>query len=223
MPAVAPYGDYTTQQKVADMYNLGWTGVASHDGLGTPSAPYTRDLGTAANVSNAIGYGHLPLWWLSFWTVSGPATGDTWYNAGYNGGKLAADLFKTLPKMPTYVVLDAEGYNGAPGSFQQWKDFTDGWAAGLNTYSLLSGKAAFYCNQSEYQDNSLSSLSMPAFIAVSPILGNTPFVAGTNIKGWCGYYATCPATYYVSTINGWGGSYNTMQMEGSGLPTCGPT
>jgi len=219
---VAPYGDYTTQQKVADMYNLGWPGVASHDGLGTRSAPYTEDLGTAYQVAVAMAYAKLSMWWLSFWTISGPTGGDSWYNAGYKAGTYVANVFKQLVKVPNYVILDAEGYNGAPSSAQQWRDFTNGWAAGLATYDVLKNRVAFYCNQWEYQTYSLSSLSLPAFVAISPILNNEPFVSGSNIKGFCAYYAECPLKPYVDKIESWGKPYNTVQMSNRGLPTCGP-
>ncbi|MCL6104379.1 MAG: hypothetical protein M1483_01880 [Actinobacteria bacterium] len=36
-----------------------------------------------------------------------------------------------------------------------------------------------------------------------------------------GYYASCPAGTYVSSVSGWGATYNTVQFKGSGVD-CGP-
>ena len=65
------------------------------------------------------------------------------------------------------------------------------------------------------------SLPIPIFPAVSPILGNSPFVLGAGVTGYVAYYAACPAQSYVNQMNGWGGAYNTLQFTDSGVD-CGP-
>jgi hypothetical protein len=61
--------------------------------------------------------------WLSFWTVSGPAAGDTWYHAGSAAGAAALDGYSVKP---SFGVLDAEGYIGAPGNSEEWSEFLTG-------------------------------------------------------------------------------------------------
>ena len=81
---------------------------------------------------------------------------------------------------------------------------------------------AFYANQSQYESFGRAGLTLKAFVAVSPILGNTPQVSGGNIDGYIAYYATkCPASPYEATISGWGAKYNTLQFNDSAVD-CGP-
>jgi hypothetical protein len=198
----------------------GWPGIGDIGGMGTQSSPYTSQTGQDGNVASAIYNDNLNLWWLSFWTVSWPAPGDTFYNAGYQAGKYVGEMDSGNFIIPRYFVLDPEGYNTAASTDQEWSDFLTGWADGLNVYGLKS-QAAFYCNQSQHTTYNLGAISLPAFIAVTPILNNSPSVKGGNVKGYIAYYASCPAANYVNQVASWGGTYNTVQFDDSGVD-CAP-
>jgi hypothetical protein len=133
--------------------------------------------------------------------------------------------------LPNYVILDPEGYNGdggAPSSTTDWASFISGWAAGLHAIDPALA-AGYYANQGQAKSGQLTSLSFPGFIAIEPVLGNTPFVTGGNITGYIAvvnpsYGDTsggCPAAPYESQILSWGASLNTMQFPDSGVD-CGP-
>ena len=64
-----------------------------------------------------------------------PSAGDTFYNAGYQGGVQAATALDGESSIlrPEYVVLDPEGDKIAASTFAEWADFIDGWAAGITS------------------------------------------------------------------------------------------
>ena len=92
--------------------------IADAGALGTPSAPYTAEVGARPdqNVARALGASGASDAWLSFWTVSGPVSGDTWLNAGTLAGQTAAQTLDLYGARPSFVILDPEGYNGDPGA-----------------------------------------------------------------------------------------------------------
>jgi hypothetical protein len=225
---VGVYGAYSTQSYATTAINDGWPLIGDQGALGTQSTPYTQE--TAAhpdlNVEQAIASSSKPrnaITWMSFWTVSGPAAGDTWQNAGYQaGGKAASTLYgysRTI--IPDFVILDPEGYNGAPTSSSQWTSFLQGWASGMASVSGPPLRAAFYASQSQFQTYGLTSQTLPGFVAVNPILNNRPTISGGNVTGYIAYYGGCPAAQYENQIKSWGGRFNTLQFNDSGVD-CGP-
>ena len=225
LTGVGVYGGYGTQSVATAAITDGWPIVADAAALGTLTSPYTAEVsfnpdGNIVAAENATG--GRPTW-LSVWTVSWPSAGDTFHNAGYQGGVQAATTLdgESSTLRPDYVVLDPEGDNVAASTSAEWADFIDGWAAGITSVdSRLT--PAFYANQSQYESFGLAGLTLKAFVAVSPILGNTPQVSGGNIDGYIAYSATkCPASPYEATISGWGDKYNTLQFIDSAVD-CGP-
>jgi hypothetical protein len=228
------YAYFSSTSLVNSAVNKGWQVIGDVAGQGTTSSPYTTSTGQDQNVYNSCRQNNCNFVWLSFWTVSGPTGGDTWYSAGYKAGQTAATTLKNVANgsgiVPNYVILDAQGYNGVPSSASQWSNFVNGWRDGIASVSipLATLTAAFYANQSQYSSYNLGSLSEPAFIAVSPILNNKPTVSGPNLTGWDVYYAYCDspdgsASKYVNQVNSWGGeSPNTVQFSDSGVD-CGPS
>jgi hypothetical protein len=247
----------------------GWTILGDTGGLGTCNAPYTAELGTKPDlaIGSAITSTQVRDTWLSFWTVSGPSTAgqgcgsstetttDTWYNAGNDGGRTAASAvdnnYRSSGIRPDFVILDAEGYNGAPSTPTQWHDFVQGWADGLTAVDPLL-HPGFYANQGQYYSGSLAALAYPAFVAVSPIIcnyngasncsaggantPNRPFCKtcglgnpGNNITGYIEYgdfnasppQPNCPAAPYEAAVRNWGAPYNTIQFPDSG-DDCAP-
>lgn len=221
MSSVGVYHDFISESLVVDAANYGWPGIADIGGMGAQTSPYTSSKGQDGNVANAIYNNNLNLWWLSYWTVSWPAPGDTFYNAGYQAGEYVGELDSGNFVIPQYFILDPEGYNTAASTTSEWSDFLNGWADGLGVYGLKS-QAAFYCNQSQYTTYNLGTIGLPAFIAVTPILNNPPSVTGGNVNGYAGYYISCPADNYVNQVAGWGGSYSTVQFTQNTPITCGP-
>jgi hypothetical protein len=211
----------------------GWPVLGDTGGLGTTGPPYTAQLGSNPdmNVGQAIVATRTRVTWLSFWTVSGPVGGDSWGSDGYQAGQTAARAidtdYETDATLPDWVILDPEGYNGTPGSLQDWAAWMFGWAAGLTSVDP-DIHPAFYANQSEYYSFDLSQIGLPAFIAVSPIQGNQPFAPGggfgspgSNVTGYISYFGSCPAPADENTVRGWGAPYNTIQFSDSGVD-CGP-
>ncbi|MHB1629182.1 MAG: hypothetical protein ACYCVB_12560 [Bacilli bacterium] len=134
------------------------------------------------------------MFWLSFWTVSWPASGDTYHHAGYQAGKYAANTITGYngTYVPNFMIIDPEGYNTPASTSSAWSDWINGWVEGIA--SVNTGlKTGFYVNQSQYTTYGLQAINAPAFIAVSPIEGNTPAVSGGNIEGCIACYASCPA------------------------------
>ncbi len=236
----------------------GWPVLGDTGGLGTCGPPYTNELTSQPdlNIGSAVSKTQVRVTWLSFWTVSGPdqsgqlcngnpeTTTDTWYTAGLQGGQTAAEAidndFRTSGVKPDYVILDPEGYNGAPTTPQSWQDFLQGWYDGVTSVDP-SLRPAFYANQSQYYSGGLTSSTLPAFVAVSPILmsddsANQPFAPdggfgapGYNVTGYIAYgdftanppQPTCPALAYENAVRNWGAPYNTIQFPDSGVD-CAP-
>ena len=220
---VGVYGTFGSVQAVVDAANLGWPGIGDVAGLGTPASPYVASTGEDQYVQTAYSQIGDRFWWLSFWTVSWPASGDTFYNAGYQGGRVAAQTIDaTLGTfIPRFVVLDPEGYNSGATSASEWADFINGFADGVHSVDGAL-PVAFYSNQSDYTTYDLASIPISALIAVTPILDNSPFVSGGNVVGYITYYADCPAGSYVSQVESWGARWNTVQFSDSGVD-CGPS
>jgi hypothetical protein len=222
--AVGVYGGYGTTSLARSAMLDGWPVIGDAAALGTPTSPYTAELSSNPDgnvIAGMQGTGLYPTW-MSFWTVSWPAPGDTFYNAGYQGGRQAASTLdaKSSSVSPTYVILDPEGYNTPASTSTQWQDFINGWSQGVRSVNN-NLTPAFYANQSQFSEFGLSSLSLPGFVAVSPILGVVPSVRGNNVYGYIAYTAACPAVSYESSILNWGGTFNTLQFSDSGVD-CGP-
>ncbi|MBX6353802.1 MAG: hypothetical protein IRZ10_10760 [Thermoflavifilum sp.] len=221
---VGLYADFHSTALVQRAIQLGWKGIAATGALGIKGRPYTQELASQPdkNISSVLSGRSGDIWWLSFWTVSWPTGGDSFYEGGYQAGQYAA---KTLlgykgKYLPNYVIIDPEGYNQPANTTAEWSDWLNGWAAGIK--SVHAGlQPAFYCNQWQYQTYKLNTIQLPAFIAVSPIGGNTPHVRGGNVIGYIAYYATCPAADDVATVKSWGAQWNTVQFRDSGVD-CGP-
>jgi len=170
--------------------------------------------------------------WLSFWTVSAPVAGDTWSSDGYAAGQYVAAYLDSVSSSvkPAFVILDPEGYpNGEPNFFpddsSDWASWIQGWSNGILSVDP-SLTPALYVDQYEYSAFGISSLRLPIFVAITPILDNYPgngnsFVPGANVDGYIAFTGGCPAAQYETTMQSWGGSYNTMQFGDSGSD-CGP-
>jgi len=238
-------GATPTVQAITD----GWPIIGDTGGLGTSGPPYTDPslAGNAdRNIGSAIDQARTRVTWLSFWTVSGPANGqsgylcggtapstsDTWYSAGFSGGQTAARTidndYLVSANKPDYLILDPEGCNAdwRALSVTNWHDFISGWWNGIHSVdgTLQPG---FYVDQSQYHDGQLSNVTIPAFIAISPIQGNAPFAPGSglgapgnNIAGYIAYYGGCPAQADETTIRNWGAPYSTLQFQSGTY--CGP-
>lgn len=178
-----------------------------------------------------------------------PSNTDTWYSAGYQGGQTAAtqidyDANRYDAIRPDWLILDPEGYStppwttpgqsGATQDAQEWTQFISGWADGVVSVDS-SLHPAFYVNQSQYFDNGLSSVNLPAFVAVAPICfdpsgqnlcgvngstPNQPFSSGggfgspgANVYGYIAYYGGCPAGPYEDVVRNWGAPYDTLQFQ----------
>ena len=220
---VGVYGTFGSVQAVVDAVNLGWPGVGDIGGLGIPNTPYVTSQGEDQHVQDAYTQIGDRFWWLSFWTVSWPVSGDTFYNAGYQGGRVAAQTIDaTLGTfIPRFVVLDPEGYNNRATNASQWADFINGFADGVHSVDGAL-PVAFYSNQSDYTTYDLASINISALIAVSPIRNNSPFVSGGNIVGYIAYTASCPVAPDVSQVESWGARWNTVQFQDNGAD-CGPS
>lgn len=219
---VGVYGAFSTVQYVVTAANQGWPGVGDVGGLGSQSSPYAYSTGADQNVQTAYSQVGDVFWWLSFWTVSWPVTGDTFNNAGYQGGRVAANTIDgTLGTyIPRFVVLDPEGFNTPANTATEWSDFINGFASGVHSIDG-SLPVAFYADESEYTTFDLASVEISALIAETPILNHTPSVSGGNIVGYIAYDAACPAAPYVSQVESWGARWNTVQFADS-APDCGP-
>jgi hypothetical protein len=197
----------------------GWAGIGSVSGFCTqPSSSYACPTGADPLIESSLVQSGGGLFWLSFWTIGAPVNGNSWYTDGYTAGVTAAQELTQLggPYMPTYEILDPEGFGGAPATGPDWSNFLTGWANGLRAVSGAM-HPAFYTSQSPIQQFGLLSLPLPAFPAVSPILGNSPFIGGPSVNGYIAYYAACPAAAYVNQVVGWGAADNTVQFPDSGI------
>ena len=232
---VGVYGP-SSYQSLSTAISQGWPVIGDTGGLGTQQSPYTGSLGPPApdlGAAQAIAHGGRAVTWLSFWTVSAPSAGDSWFGDGYAAGHYVAAFLDSVSSSikPAFVILDPEGYaNGQPNPYPtnavDWNSWVTGWASGI---TAVDGTLtpALYVWQNLYTTNSMTSIRMPVFMAISPILGNFPgngtgFVAGANVDGYIAFSASCPAGPYVSTMQSWGGSYNTLQFNDSGAD-CAPS
>ncbi|HEY5110879.1 MAG TPA: hypothetical protein VII67_00960 [Acidimicrobiales bacterium] len=189
---------------------------------------------------------HKRVTWLSFWTVSGPLanqaqTATDYYAHGYAAGVWVAtqiDAYRGLGVglKPDWVIFDPEGYPDnhsnldAPGGSSAgklakyatyWSSILRGWQSGINSVDPQLN-AGVYVSQSEYRNYSLSTLSMPVFVALAfsgggpiPVAG----AAGSNVRGFISFGATCaPATTLAreaTTLENppWAGQFNTLQFN----------
>ncbi|MGH8995373.1 MAG: hypothetical protein ACRDYB_04970 [Acidimicrobiales bacterium] len=230
-----------TSQAIQD----NWPIIGDTGALGTQSAPYTgMNLGADLTTGQDIAGSGRRVTWLSFWTVSGPVssnpdgsacfTSDCYYQDAFGAGQYVAHTIDAyagqgLHIKPDWVIIDPEGFpdnhsglDSGPGSSDaNWSSYLTGWAQGL--VSVDPGlHAGFYANQAEYNNFDLSTIQLPAFVAVafpSPqdILTNQ----ASNVAGFIAFGATCPAGPEEQTLVNppWNGGYNTLQFEGQ---YCGP-
>jgi hypothetical protein len=222
--SVGVYASFSSIAEITTAISHGWPGIGQTAALGTRGAPYTQVLSGRPdlNIAKFLQQANKEIWWLSFWTVSWPQSGDTFQQCGHVAGEYAAKIVQGYSGdvLPDYLILDPEGYNTPGSSLADWKAFITGWEAGIASVSKQI-KAGFYCNQSQYMDYNLNEIPLPAFLAISPISGNKPFVKGSNIAGYIAYYAACPAKQDITQIQSWNGQYNTVQFRDSGAD-CGP-
>ena len=127
----------------------GWPGIGSVSGYCTaPSSSYACPTGADPNMSAALTGSNSKDFWLSFWTIGAPVNGDSWYADGFTAGTNAAEELVGLSgRLPTFEVLDPEGFGGAPTNGTDWDNFITGWAAGLKAISPLMNPG-FYTSQS---------------------------------------------------------------------------
>jgi hypothetical protein len=215
----------------------GWPILSETGGLGTRVAPwvgYTSASTTVATspdflMGQAIYNSHKRVTWLSFWTVSGPLTGQpqtpaTYYSHGFAAGAWVAtqiDQYRALGVglKPDWVIFDPEGYPnnssnlvapaGATGATLQlystyWTGMLQGWAAGIASVDP-SLNAGVYANQSEYRNYNLAAQPLPVFEAVA-FGGGGPTVvdgaSGSNIRGYIAFSAVCnPASTLASEMS----------------------
>ncbi len=257
-PCIGLYGDYTSLDVVSRAYLGNWGFPADVAARGTPGRPYTG-LGVVKDgngnyngsqdqyVHDGIQAGQHGGNWLSFWTVSGPTGSDSWRAAGYAAGQFAASELEHINGgshlVPTYVVVDEEGYNIDPQTqtAQQFADLAHGFADGVRSISSPDPLTpAFYAGESRYSSAKPLLSDLPAFIAetnystsnpVEGIQGLTPGVSGQNIQGYIAYYSQCyngqgvadpgddgSANKDVAQVGTWGATFSTLQFhyKGSG-------
>ncbi len=175
----------------------GWPIVTGTGALGTTSAPWIglpRGVSVAQSPDYQLGQtlaaSRKRTTWLSFWTASGPLSGEaktaaTYYAHGRAAGVWVAqqiDSYRSLGLglKPDWVIFDPEGYpdnhSGLDGSVTtaaslafwvaNWKSILSGWSDGIASVDS-SLKAGVYASQSEYRNYSLASQPLPVFIAVA--------------------------------------------------------
>lgn len=176
-----------------------WPSIGITGALGTSGPPWvaTKTSLSAIRysqdflVGKAIADSHVRTTWLSFWTVSGPASNEsvdvpTYYKHGFVAGKAVATQIGTYRSLglglkPDWVIIDPEGYpdyhsclDGTtslapwcpPWNPKLWAAYANGWAAGLEAIDPTLN-AGIYASQNEYKNGGLASLSMPVFVAVA--------------------------------------------------------
>ena len=176
-----------------------WPSIGITGALGTATTPWvaTKTSLSAIRysqdflVGKAIADSHVRTTWLSFWTVSGPASNEavdvpTYYKHGFVAGKAVATQIGTYRSLglglkPDWVIIDPEGYpdyhsclDGTnslapwcpPWNPKLWAAYANGWAAGLEAIDPTLN-AGIYASQNEYKNGGLVSLSMPVFVAVA--------------------------------------------------------
>jgi len=177
----------------------GWPSIGITGGLGTLSAPWVAVKSTNNEIRNsqdflvgkAIAESHKRTAWLSYWTVSGPTSGekvtaDVYYAHAFAAGVAVANTIGKyrglgLGLKPDWVIIDPEGYpdyhsclDGVntiakwcpPWSPKLWTAYATGWAEGLTSVDATL-KPAMYATQNEYKLGALSTLTMPVFLAVA--------------------------------------------------------
>ncbi len=215
-----PYG-FQDLQDAATAIGEGWPGIGSVSGFCTaPSSAYACPTGADANMAAALLAHDSKDFWLSFWTVGAPVNRASWYTDGFTAGQNAAREVVRSSRLPSFEILDPEGFGGAPTSTTAWASFVHGWAAGLTSVSAAM-HPGLYADQYLVSTFGLVSLSVPVFLAVSPILGNKPAIVGAAIRGNIAFYAACPADAYVNRMNSWGAPFNTLQFNDSAVD-CAP-
>ncbi len=197
-------------------------------------------------MGQAIYNSHKRVTWLSFWTVSGPLAGQplttaNYYTHGYDAGVWVATQIDTYRSLgvglkPDWVIFDPEGYPNnhsgldAPSGASNatlalyatyWTAMLSGWQQGIASVDP-SLHAGVYAEQSEYRNYQLSSLDMPAFIALAftgPGPVPVPGASGTNVRGFISFGAACTPEAKLeseaSTLLNppWGGQFNTLQFN----------
>ena len=222
-----------------------WPIIGDTGALGTQTVPYTGiNEGADLATGQSIAASGRRITWLSFWTVSGPVasgpgatacyTSDCYYADAFAAGQWVAQTIDAYPQAglhlkPDWVIIDPEGYpdnhsgldTGPGATSANWFSFLQGWANGITSVDT-SLRAGFYADQTEINNFDLSSVQLPAFVAVAfpgpqNILSNT-----NNVAGYIAFGATCPAAPEEQTLvgPGWNGSYNTLQFAGSAY--CAP-
>ena len=177
----------------------GWPSIGITGGLGTLSAPWVAVKSSNNDIKNsqdflvgkAIADSHKRTAWLSYWTVSGPTSGekvtsDVYYAHAFAAGVAVANTIGKyrglgLGLKPDWVIIDPEGYpdyhsclDGVntiakwcpPWSPQLWTAYATGWADGLTSVDKAL-KPAMYATQNEYKLGALNTLTMPVFLAVA--------------------------------------------------------
>ncbi len=206
----------------------GWPILSETGGLGTTSAPWVGftsapSVATSPDylMGQAIYNSHQRVTWLSFWTVSGPQSGEkkvaaTYYAHGQAAGAWVAtqiDQYRGLGVglKPDWVILDPEGYpdnhsalDAPAGSSAAtiakyatyWTAMLQGWVAGIASVDP-SLNAGVYASQSEYRNYQLASDPLPVFIALA-FGGGGPIpvagASGSNVRGFIAFSATCTPT-----------------------------
>lgn len=176
-----------------------WPSIGITGALGTSGSPWVATKSSLSAirysqdflVGKAIADSHVRTTWLSFWTVSGPASSEavdipTYYKHGFVSGKAVATQIGTYRSLglglkPDWVIIDPEGYpdyhsclDGTnslapwcpPWNPKLWAAYANGWAAGLAAIDPTLN-AGIYASQNEYKNGGLASLSMPVFVAVA--------------------------------------------------------
>jgi hypothetical protein len=248
-PATPPAGvglyDVGPGPQTAQAIEDNWPIIGDTGGLGTQTVPYTGfNEGADLSTGQSIAASGRRVTWLSFWTVSGPVasgtggtacyTSDCYYADSFSAGQYVAQSIdgyaaQGLHLKPDWVIIDPEGYpdnhsgldTGPGATAANWVSFLQGWANGIT--SVDPGlRAGFYADQSEINDFDLSTVQLPAFVAVAfpnpmNILSST-----TNVAGYIAFGATCPSAGEEQTLigPGWNGAYNTLQFAGGAY--CAP-
>jgi len=214
-----------------------WVGFTS-----TKSVASSPDYLMGKSIYNS----HRRVTWLSFWTASGPLAAEAksttnYYAHGYAAGAWVAsqiDQYRSLGVglKPDWVIFDPEGYPDnhsgldAPGGSSGatiakyatfWKAMLSGWSAGIIAVDP-SLKPGVYVSQSEYRNYSISTSTLPVFIAVAfgnggpvPVAG----ASGSNIRGFISFSAVCSPTSTLlaeekTLLNPpWAGEFNTLQFN----------
>jgi hypothetical protein len=203
----------------------GWPVISETGALGTLSKPwvgYTRSIPLTQTadflMGQAIQNSHRRVTWLSFWTVSGPLSGEvvapaTYYQHGFaSGAWVAAQIAQYRANgvglKPDWVIFDPEGWPDAHSGLDApsgssaatmakyatyWTQFLQGWSDGLASVDP-SLKPGVYASQSEYRNYNLITTTMPVFEAIAFRYNGPIRIAGAwgpNVRGYIAFNATC--------------------------------